>query len=265
MANHRFLIEYDGTGFEGWQQQRDGHRTVQGCVSEALAGVVGGPVTLMAAGRTDAGVHAEGQVAHAHFETRIPLFALREALNARLPDDVAVLRIDAVPETFDARRHAQSKLYRYRLWNRAVRSPLHARRSWWVRTPLDSEAMRRAAQPLCGKHDFASFQAAGSNVKTSVRTLLAMTVAGEPGGEVLLDFEGDGFLRHMVRNLVGTLVEVGRGRRPEDDLARVLAACDRRAAGPTAPARGLTLVCVRYPEDMPLPPAADGTPPAKHT
>lgn len=245
MTNFRLLLEYDGTDFEGWQLQGT-RRTVQGCLVEALEKIVGVRVRLMGSGRTDSGVHAEGQVASARFETRLDVVSLRRALNANLPDDVAVRRVEVVADGFDARRDARSKYYRYRIWNDPVRSPLRTRRAWWVRASVDLEAMRRGAAALVGRHDFASFQAAGSAVRTTVRTLTRAEVSGVAGDDILFDFEGDGFLRYMIRNLVGTLVEVGRGSRDADEIVTILEGCDRAAAGETAPARGLTLVSVGY-------------------
>jgi tRNA pseudouridine38-40 synthase len=246
MTNFRFIIEYDGTDFEGWQAQGEGHRTVQRCLADALAALADGPVSLMGSGRTDAGVHAEAQVANARLDTRLSAAELHRALNATLPVDVAIRAVDPVPDAFDARRDAVAKRYRYRIWNHPVRSPLRARQSWWLRSPLDLGSMEKAAAPLVGEHDFASFQAAGSSVQTSVRRLLAIELGGRPGGEVHLDFEGEGFLRYMVRNLVGTLVEVGRGRLAPEAVEAILEARDRSAAAATAPACGLTLLEVRY-------------------
>jgi tRNA pseudouridine38-40 synthase len=159
---------------------------------------------------------------------------------------VAVVDAIPAPEGFDARRDAVSKLYGYRIWNGAGPSPLRARTSHWVPRALDLEAMALAARALLGRHDFASFQATGSDVRTSVRTLSRLDVEGEPRGEVSILVEGDGFLRHMVRNLVGTLVDVGLGRRSPESMAALLAARDRRRAGRTAPAAGLTLLRVSY-------------------
>ncbi len=246
MTNFRFIIEYDGTDFEGWQAQGEDHRTVQGCIAEALATLAGEPVSLMGSGRTDAGVHAEAQVANARFETRLREVELQRALNATLPPDVAIRAVHRVDDDFDARRAALSKRYRYTIWNHPLRSPLRARTSWWVRAPLDLSAIEKAAGELLGEHDFASFQATGSQVKSSVRTLLGAELSGSAGGALQLEFEGDGFLRYMVRNLVGTLVEVGRDRIAPDAIAGILSACDRAAAAATAPAHGLTLVSVRY-------------------
>ena len=250
MPNFRLLVEYDGTDLEGWQIQPGPARTVQGVLVAALERITGAAVTVNGAGRTDAGVHAEGQVASASFATRLAPAELQRALNALLPRDVAVREVGLVPDAFHARRHARSKLYVYRLWTGTSRSPLRERTSLWVRPSLDLEAMREAGQALVGSHDFASFRGVGSAVRSSVRTLTRVEIRGQLGGEVALDFEGTGFLRHMVRNLVGTLLEVGRGRRASAAMPGLLAALDRNQAGPTAPAKGLTLVRVRY--DFPL-------------
>ncbi len=246
MPTFKLTLEYDGTDFAGWQTQGEGQRTVQSELMRALEEIARGPVRLMGAGRTDAGVHAEGQVASAAFETRLDGEVLRRALNAKLPADVAVLSAELMPDGFDARRAARGKRYRYQIWNSEVPSPLRARTFHRVREPLTLPAMRDAAGRVRGCHDFASFRGAGSAVKTNVRTLSQLEITGEAGGEIRFTFEGDGFLRHMVRNLVGTLLEVGAGRRPPAWVVEVLAARDRRRAGPTAPACGLTLERVLF-------------------
>jgi tRNA pseudouridine38-40 synthase len=246
VARYRFTLEYDGTDFEGWQRQAPGHRTVQGAFEDALARVTGAFAPVVGAGRTDAGVHAEGQVASAELTTRLASGDLWRALNAVLPADLAVVGLETALEGFHARRDASSKLYRYRVWNGAQRSPLRERRASAVSGGLDLAGMAAAARHLLGSHDFGSFQAAGSSVRSPIRTLLRAEVDGEAGAEVEFRLEGTGFLRHMVRNIVGTLLEVGQGRRAPGELQEVLAARDRAAAGPTAPARGLTLVEVRY-------------------
>jgi tRNA pseudouridine38-40 synthase len=241
----RLLLEYDGAEFEGWQVQPR-RRTVQGELEKALRRITGKRCRVTGAGRTDAGVHAEGQVASVVVATHLAPDSLRRALNAVLPKDLAVLALEPAPDGFDARRDARSKLYRYAIWNAPTRSPLRLRTHWNVRTPLDLDAMRAAAAHLVGERDFAALRASGGGAKTSVRTLSRVEIAGEPGGAVRLEFEGTGFLRHMVRNAVGTLVDVGRGRRPPASVAALLAGGDRRAAGPTAPAHGLSLVWVDY-------------------
>jgi len=246
----KLTLEYDGTDFEGWQAQPDGHRTVQSTLEAALGTLAGDPVAVVGAGRTDAGVHAEGQVASLSWGAGLDGPTLVRAANAHLPRDLAVRAAVAAPAGFHARRDATGKVYRYAIWNGAVRSPLRRRRFHFESRPLDLAAMAAAAGLLVGTHDFASFQAAGSAVTGTVRTLRRLEVGGRAGDEVHVEAEGDGFLRHMVRNLVGTLLEVGRGRRPPESLAKLLEARDRREAGPTAPARGLTLVRVLY-EDAP--------------
>jgi tRNA pseudouridine38-40 synthase len=220
---------------------------VQGALEAAFARVTGQEeVRVIGSGRTDAGVHAEGQVASVRLPVGSDPDRLRRSLNGVLPLGVAVRVLERAPEGFDARRDATSKRYRYALWNGPVRSPLRRARTLHVERRLDLTALRRAAGDLVGHHDFASFQAAGSSVATTERTLFSLGVQGEAGGAVDLLFEGSGFLRHMVRNLTGTLLEVGAGRRDPTGMPGLLAARDRRQAGPTAPAHALTLVAVRY-------------------
>jgi tRNA pseudouridine38-40 synthase len=245
-SNWRLLLEYDGTGFAGWQIQPGSRRTVQGALEEAFGALAEGPVRIYGAGRTDAGVHAEGQVANVRAATRLDPARLLRALNARLPGDVVVRLLEPAPAGFHARRDARSKLYRYRLWTGPVRSPLRERFAWRVRPPLDLDALQAAAALLVGTHDFASFRAAGSAARTTVRTLTRAGWRGRVGEELCFEVEGPGFLRHMVRNLVGSLVEVGRGRREAAWMGELLSARDRTRAGPTAPAHGLTLVRVEY-------------------
>lgn len=243
----RVVLEYDGSDFEGWQVQAGARpaRTVQGVLAEALAGITGAPGAIRGAGRTDAGVHAEAQVASLRVATTLAPERLHAALNARLPGDVAVQGFREMVDGWDALRAARGKHYRYRIWNGATRSPLRARTTAWIREPLDLERMAAAARVFVGRHDFAALQAAGSSVKTTVRTLTACGVSGAAGDEIALDVEGEGFLRHMVRNLAGTLIEIGRGRWEVEAAMAILASRDRARAGPTAPARGLVLVAVR--------------------
>ena len=246
MPTFKLTLEYDGRAFAGWQDQLERERTVQGELLRALREIASGPVRLMGAGRTDAGVHAEGQVASAALDTRLDGETLRRALNAKLPLDLAVLAAELRPESFDARRDALGKRYRYQIWNAELPSPLRAARFWHVREPLDLEQLRAGARQLVGAHDFSSFRGTGSAVKTNVRTLQCIEVTGASGDEIRLRVEGDGFLRHMVRNLAGTLLEIGAARRPASWAAEVLAAHDRARAGPTAPAHGLILERVFY-------------------
>lgn len=248
MPRFKLTLEYDGADFEGWQQQPAGRRTVQGVLRSALTETAAAPAHLVGAGRTDAGVHAEGQVASVQLETRLSAAELLRALNARLPADLALLGCAEAAADFDARRDARSKLYRYRVWNGAQRSPLRRQRAAWVRGALALPAMQQAAAALVGYHDFSSLAAAGGAPGDARRRLTRFEVRGENGAGFDFEVEGEGFLRHMVRNAVGTLLQVGAGRRAPDSMPALLAACDRAAAGPTAPAHGLTLLRVDYGE-----------------
>lgn len=246
VRSFRLVLEYDGRDFEGWQAQSGSRsaRTVQGVLAGALESIGCPSKRIQAAGRTDAGVHAEGQVVSVELERALEPPVLQRALNARLPSDVAVVRVDEVAPGWHATDAARAKLYRYRIWNGRVRSPLRAARFAWIDEPLSVAPMREAAAAFVGTHDFAALRAAGSSARTSIRTVRAIEVEGEQGGEIRFDVLGEGFLRHMVRNLVGTLVEIGRGRFVVADAVRILASRDRSQAGPTAAAEGLTLVRV---------------------
>lgn len=241
-------LEYDGAGFEGWQVQ-PGARTVQGELEAAIAQATGASVRVHGSGRTDTGVHAEGQVAHVVLETSLSALSLERALNGIVGRDLAVIEAWEAPAGFHARRDAVSKRYRYQVWNGARRSPLRAARFHHERRPLDLEAMQAAARALVGEHDFRSFQAAGSSVDSTVRTIQQLEGEGTPGAEIRFEVEGSGFLRHMVRNIAGTLLEVGLGQRDPAGMGSLLGARNRDLAGPTAPAHGLVLVAVRYPDD----------------
>ena len=246
VVTFRFALEYDGADFAGWQVQAEGTRTVQGALEAALQQVTGATARVTGAGRTDAGVHAEWQVASVTVETGLDPERLARALNGVLPHDLAVVDCVTAPDDFHARYAARSKLYCYRIWNGACASPLRRARCYRVAPPLDVEAMRKGALSLLGTHDFAAFQATGSQLGSSVRTLTRLDVTGEPRGEIGLWVEGSGFLRHMVRNLAGTLIEVGLGQRQAASVAELLESRDRQRAGPTAPAQALTLVRVDY-------------------
>jgi tRNA pseudouridine38-40 synthase len=251
MPTYRLVVEYEGSAFAGWQIQAEGESTVQGELIAAVARVTGEQARLTGAGRTDAGVHAEGQVASLELESEWLPDRLLRALNGVLPRAVAIREISIAHKDFDARRDATGKRYRYRIWNAPMRSPLRAARFAHIPKPLDIGAMRQAAAWLLGEHDFASFQAAGSDVRTSVRCLERLDVTGEAAGEIEIVAEGRGFLRYMVRNLVGTLIEVGHGRRAADSMTSLLESRSRTSAGPTAPAVGLTLERVEYAVDSP--------------
>jgi tRNA pseudouridine38-40 synthase len=243
----KLVLAYDGTRYVGWQVQPNGP-SVQAEVERALSTLHGGPRRATAAGRTDAGVHAAGQVVSFPEERPLPLRAYVQGMNALLPEDVAVREATLEPDGFDARRSARGKRYRYRIENGATRDPLTRRISWQVFRPLDVAAMREAAAPLVGRHDFAAFQAADCEAHHAVRDVRRLEVAGDPGGRVEVVVEATAFVKHMVRNLVGTLVEVGLGRRAPGSIDGLLASRDRRRAGPTAPAQGLCLEAVFYGE-----------------
>jgi tRNA pseudouridine38-40 synthase len=249
MDTFKITLAYDGTGFVGWQRQAAG-TSIQGLLEDALAQLDQRAVNVAGAGRTDAGVHALGQVASFSLQRSIAGGTLLRALNARLPEAIRVLAAERVPETFHARFAATGKTYRYRIWNAGVVSPFERAVAWHVIEPLDRRAMADAAGCLEGPHDFAAFMAAGGATRTTEREVFSSQLfAGpNPGEPALIVYEvsGNGFLRHMVRTIVGTLVEIGRGRRPVEWMSEVLAARDRTLAGPTAPPHGLVLVAVEY-------------------
>jgi tRNA pseudouridine38-40 synthase len=246
MRTLKLVLEYDGFEYCGWQVQEEAP-TIQGVLEEALTKILGERVRVHGAGRTDAKVHALGQVASFRCASAIPATALQRGLNSLLPRDVAVQSAEDVPTDFHARFSALGKIYVYRILNRPVRAPLRLRYVWYLPQPLDVSAMMGAGAFILGTHDFASFQATGSAVKTTERTLTALTITRE-GDEVVLSCTANGFLRHMVRTIVGTLVEVGRGTRMPADIKRIIDGRDRRLAGATAPPQGLYLVKVLYPE-----------------
>jgi tRNA pseudouridine38-40 synthase len=293
--NLKFTLAYDGTAYVGWQRQSEG-ASIQGLLEAALARIDGAPVTVHGAGRTDAGVHALGQVASAVVVTSLDAPTLRRALNATLPADVRVVALEEAPDTFHARFSAMGKAYDYWIFDGEVLPPFARAWSWHGPRRLDVQAMRAAAGVLEGTHDFSTFQSAGSDVTSAVRTVRCANVRVEPAtaspltgtdvgvsravgprcsasagvalgtdvGQsmnaadadrfVVCRLEADGFLRHMVRAIVGTLVEVGEWRRAADSVAALLAQRDRARAGPTAPARGLVLVRVLYAPVAGLPP-----------
>lgn len=242
--NLRLVIEYDGTDFHGWQRQA-GQRTVQGTLEEKVLEFTGESVEIRGAGRTDAGVHAEGQVAHMMVASRIPVGGFLRGLNTILPRDVVVVDVAEAAATFDARFSAQGKVYRYSVWNHFVRSPKHARTTWHVRSPLDLEVMRTAAATLCGQHDFKGFRASDCDRRNTVRVIRRFEISRQ-GALMNIEVEATAFLKNMVRILAGTLVDVGRGRLDLARVARVLETGDRTAGGVTAPPGGLTLVRVIY-------------------
>lgn len=260
MRTFKLTLAYDGTRHVGWQRQATG-TSIQGLLESALSAIEGRPVTATGAGRTDAGVHALGQVASLALAHRLPPDALLRALNARLPDDVRVRAVEEAGPGFHARFSAIGKTYRYRIRTGPTDDPFDHRFAWHIAHPLDLGEMRAAMAVLTGRHDFKAFQSAGSDVRTTIRTVTRaeLRVAALPAswpvpraeaaaGDVLeIEFDADGFLRQMARAMVGTLVEVGAGRRAASSLADVLASGDRGQAGATAPPHGLFLVRVVYP------------------
>ena len=245
MRTLKLTLSYDGTRLVGWQRQADGE-SVQGVLEDALARFEGAPVTVHGAGRTDAGVHALGQVASVEVSFAHDAATLTRALNAQLPEDVRVLSVEEAAPGFHARFSARSKSYRYSIRNGAVASPFERAYAWHVPQPLDVDAMRQAASRLLGRHDFSTFRSIGTEVPDAVRTLYTSDVVGDAGSLLTYEVSGDGFLRHMVRAIVGTLVEVGRGWRVPSQMDALLQARDRARAGATAPPHGLFLVRVDY-------------------
>ena len=248
MTHWALLIEYDGASFSGWQRQ-DGQPTVQALLEEAAERLTGMPTPSIVAGRTDAGVHAAGQVAMVPLPDRFSAERVREALNYHMkPHPVVVLRAAIAPEGWNPRFSAVGRAYRYRILNRRARPALLLGRVWHVPHALDEAAMAEAARHLLGRHDFTSFRAAACQAKSPMRTLDRLDVTRD--GDILdVVAEARSFLHHQVRNMVGTLVQVGSGRWTPEAVAHALAARDRAAAGPTAPPDGLSLTAVRYPTD----------------
>lgn len=240
----KLTVAYDGTAYAGWQIQPS-EPTVQAAVETAWHEITRERVRVMAAGRTDAGVHALGQVVGVATESALSVADLQRGLNAVLPEDVAVVAVEEAPENFHATYDAKRKTYRYQIHNGRTPDVFRRRYVWHYPQPLDDAKMHVAAQALVGTHDFTSFESAGSERPDAVRTLFAVDVTRE-GNRITVEVTGDGFLYNMVRAIVGTLVEVGKGTRDEAWVADVLAARDRRAAGQTAPPHGLFLVQVTY-------------------
>ena len=244
MRTLKLTLAYDGSRFVGWQRQASGE-SIQGLLEDALSRLEGAPVTVHGAGRTDAGVHAEGQVASARVTFAHDAATVVRAANAHLPPEIRVVAVEDAAADFHARFSARRKTYRYQIANGAVLSPFVRAYAWHVPERLDRIAMSEGAAALRGTHDFSAFQSAGSDAATTIRTL-ARSEFVDRGALVAYEVEGDGFLRHMVRAIVGTLVEIGRGWRPPHDVEMLLKEGSRAQAGATAPAHGLILVNVEY-------------------
>ncbi len=245
MRHIRLVVEYDGTHLSGWQRQ-DNAPTVQQHIEEALAKLLTHETRISGASRTDAGVHARGQVATFHTERTIPLHGIRRGLNSMLPDAIAIRDVAEVGADFHPRFSATGKHYRYTLYRGVNRSPLWRYRAWHHPEALDVAAMRVGAAALCGVHDFAAFRAAGCSAPTTVRRLESVDLTELPEDLLVVDVRGNAFLRNMVRILVGTLVDIGTARLDAAQVSEIIASKDRTRAGLTAPARGLELVEVRY-------------------
>ncbi len=239
-------LEYDGTRYNGWQCQPHAP-SIQECVNVAASAVANEAVHCVGSGRTDTGVHARGQVAHFDTQARRTPRSWLLGINSNLPDDINALWVKEVDEDFHARYSATRRAYRFTILNRPVRSALMRHRAWWVRRPLDAEAMAAAARSLIGRHDFSSFRAAGCQSRSPVRHIQRVDVARRTD-RIRIDCEANAFLHHMVRNIVGSLAEVGWGDRPVDWLAALLEARDRKLAGITAPPAGLVLTRIWFPD-----------------
>ena len=244
LRNLKSILAYDGAGFHGWQIQ-PGKRTVQETVETALESILQHSVRVTASGRTDAGVHALGQVIHFFTPVNIPEKGLLKAMNSVFPSDITALDVKEVGPSFHARYMAKSKSYIYIINTGEVFSPFLSRYALHLPGRLDVDAMRLAAKMLEGEHDFRSFMAAGSNAKTTMRKIMAAEVTSK-SDQIFFFFQGSGFLRHMVRNIVGTLILVGQGKIVPYEILRILSCRDRSSAGPTAPPQGLYLVGVDY-------------------
>jgi tRNA pseudouridine38-40 synthase len=240
----RLVVEYDGTDFCGWQRQND-VRTVQETIEQAFEVMLKHPVSVRGAGRTDAGVHALGQVAAIDIDEDIPTHGFIRGLNALLPHDVAIIEVTDVPFGFDPRRAARGKIYRYSIWNHPVRSAIHLRSAWHIKPILDLHLMRQAAKQLEGEHDFRAFRAADCE-RPSTRRLMRRVDVQKQGAMITIEVEGTAFLKNMVRIMAGTLVGAGLGKIPSAQIDEALVFGQRTMAGVTAPPQGLAMVHVIY-------------------
>jgi tRNA pseudouridine38-40 synthase len=244
-TNFKLIIEYDGSRYHGWQRQRE-DRSIQGEIEKALKQMTAESVTLIGSGRTDAGVHARGQVANFKSDTRLESVELMNGLNSLLEDDIVIKGCETVSTSFHARYDARSKVYHYCILNRPLPAAIGRQYSWFIRSALNIEAMRAAIAHIIGRHDFKAFEGTGSARQHTTRHIYSAELEAQDGGLLVFQIEADGFLRYMVRNIVGTLVDVGRERMTPHDFKRILDSKDRSQASATAPARGLTLIRVNY-------------------
>lgn len=245
MRNIKIVIEYDGAEYYGWQRQKS-HQSIQQTLEEKIKLITKEEVTVIGSGRTDTGVHAVNQVAHFKMIGDMSEENLLHALNCVLPDDIVVKELEEVHQTFHARFDVKSKRYIYQIWNGPSNTAIHRRHCWYVRKTLDLDQMRKAVLFVEGTHDFSAFCGAGSKVKDYIRTVFSVHIDGDEHGKIVISVTADGFLRHMVRNLVGTLVDVGKGKISPEHFKTILDSRDRKQAGMTAPAHGLFLTEVTY-------------------
>jgi tRNA pseudouridine38-40 synthase len=245
VRNIKLTIEYEGTNYQGWQVQPRG-ATVQGVIEEKLTLLAGEKVHLAGSGRTDAGVHAIAQVAHFRTGSQMDLCSLQKALNSLLPSDIAIVRAEEVGDGFHARKNSKGKVYEYRILNQNVRKVFDRLYAWQIPQKLDLIEMKQATQSLIGEHDFSAFRSVGTPTRTAIRTVIRAEWKRSPEGLLHFEIEGTGFLKQMVRAIVGTLVEVGRGKISAGEFRRIFDSKDRTQAGPTAPAHGLFLKEVKY-------------------
>lgn len=243
--NIKLTIEYDGTDYQGWQRQLNTRETLQEIIEEVLRGILQKKVSLIVSGRTDAGVHARGQEANFKTYTKIPLKKLKRALNSLLPDDIVVTRAQDIAWDFHARFAAKTKIYRYAIINQKYPSVFWRKFAYFVPFKLDFRLMQKEARALLGRHDFRCFQAAGRKAKDTVRTIKKIKVT-KKGSIIFIDIQANGFLYKMVRNIAGTLIEVGRGRKPQISIKKILNSRNRQFAGPTVASCGLCLLRVQY-------------------
>ena len=244
-TNYKLIIEYDGSRYHGWQRQKE-DRSIQGEIEKTLKTITTRSVTLIGSGRTDAGVHARGQAANFKINTRLGPEELMNGLNHLLEDDIVVKVCEPVSADFHARYDAKSKVYHYQILNRALPAAIGRQYSWFIRKALSYEAMRAAIAHLVGCHDFKAFEGSGSARQHSTRHIYSAELKEQDNGLLVFQIEANGFLRYMVRNIVGTLVDVGLEKLAPDDFKRILDSKDRSQASATAPAQGLTLIKVNY-------------------
>ena len=243
--NFKLIIEYDGSRYHGWQRQK-GVRSVQGEIEKALATITAGSVSLTGSGRTDAGVHALGQVANFECDTRLEPAALMNALNSLLEDDIVIKACEKVSDSFHARYDVKSKVYQYRILNRSLPAAIGRQYCWFIRRALNRQAMQAAIVHIIGRHDFKAFEGSGSDRAHTTRHVYSAELSAQETDFVIFQIEADGFLRYMVRNMVGTLVDVGFEKLSPSDFKCILDSRDRTQASATAPAHGLTLLRVNY-------------------